>query len=257
MKRTLVGAFAVSLCACGSVKKSQPDASEVHADVAIDAFDCSQFPLAGTFTRTPNAVKANTQVTFTAKDIGAHYAWTFGSGTPATSTDASPTVTWSALGDYAVTLAVSDPQAPCTSNSMQNLTVCTSAAPLVGATGGTVTSGWNNYGIAITANKDTTLTNFTVMGKGNADTLQLTDSAGTVLQTLAMPAGSPTYQASVDWPLAANQSYHLLSTSGDNLSYVAGTFPYNGTSISIVSGWGLGGEQASYYFGFSNLVTCP
>jgi hypothetical protein len=56
----------------------------------------------------PTTICANEPALFTATGagVGAVYNWTFGSGTPATATGASATSSWSAVGEYPITLTV-------------------------------------------------------------------------------------------------------------------------------------------------------
>ncbi|HSN25674.1 MAG TPA: hypothetical protein VLT45_05295, partial [Kofleriaceae bacterium] len=83
MKRTLVGAFLASLCACGSVPKQKADAGvDAAVDAAPDAFNCTAFPLSGNFTYSPAPPTVNQPVTFTPAVPGISYAWTFTDGMP-------------------------------------------------------------------------------------------------------------------------------------------------------------------------------
>lgn len=58
------------------------------------------------FTSDTTTAGADEPVSFSATAADATYAWTFTGGTPSTSTDRNPQVTWAADGSYLVTLAV-------------------------------------------------------------------------------------------------------------------------------------------------------
>lgn len=82
--------------------------------------DCQGGPSAAfTF---PNQIAAGIPATFNASTPGVSYAWSFQSGSPATSTSQSPSVTWSNAGTYQVILVVTDNQG-CSSADTQQVTV--------------------------------------------------------------------------------------------------------------------------------------
>jgi len=62
------------------------------------------------FTASSTTVVVGSSVTFTDQSIGAITSrnWTFGGGTPGTSTATNPTITYNSVGDYNVSLTVSD-----------------------------------------------------------------------------------------------------------------------------------------------------
>ncbi len=78
--------------------------------------------LDSTFTVTPNSPIINNAAQFSANQSGATYAWTFQSGTPASSVAQNPQVTWTQIGNYQVQLSVSD-NLGCTVNRTQQVTV--------------------------------------------------------------------------------------------------------------------------------------
>ncbi|MEI6767131.1 MAG: hypothetical protein WCM76_15985 [Bacteroidota bacterium] len=75
----------------------------------------------GNFTFSPSTAGINSDVTFSPVETGATYAWTFQSGTPATSTATNPIVQWSTTGTYNVGLSVS--KNGCNASSAQTITV--------------------------------------------------------------------------------------------------------------------------------------
>jgi len=82
-----------------------------------------------TFTVNPQSISINTQAVFSALQTGASYAWTFSSGTPGSSTQAAPVVSWSQAGSYNVVLNVTL-YPGCFSSSTQSITVNACPPPL-------------------------------------------------------------------------------------------------------------------------------
>ncbi len=81
----------------------------VTADYILYSFDApTTTELTSDFTATPTTVAPGAEVTFSFSGTGTPtgYSWTFEGGTPATSTAASPVVTYATAGQYKVTLEV-------------------------------------------------------------------------------------------------------------------------------------------------------
>ena len=116
-------------------------------------------------------------------------------------------------------------------------------------------SGWANSGLHLTAVTTTTLTSFTFNNQQKADTIQLQDSAGNVLHSITVPAGSPAaLQLSVSWQLTAGQSYRLISVDGGNGRWVDYTsWPVTGGGLRVDGTWGGGSLRTSWWFTFTNL----
>lgn len=73
--------------------------------------------------------------TFNSTSSGSAYSWTFASGTPGSSTSASPSVTWATAGTYNVSLALTEGSCTSTINrSVEVIPACTSPAVLSGTT---------------------------------------------------------------------------------------------------------------------------
>lgn len=138
---------------------------------------------------------------------------------------------------------------------------CVSCVPhtIAGPALDTNISGWPDAGLRITALENTTLTGFVVNNQGTADTVSLTTTTGTVLQTLAVPASQTAYSASVSWPLVQGTSYDLILASGTNGRWVSySSFPQSSTGLEIVDTVDDSQTlQPSYWFTFTNLVSCP
>ena len=81
----------------------------------------SQGP-ASTFTSSPANPAVSFPTTFSPTTTGLTYSWTFQGGTPGTSSAQNPSVTWSSVGTYAVTLTVTDGNG-CTSTTTDSVTV--------------------------------------------------------------------------------------------------------------------------------------
>lgn len=87
---------------------------------------CNSFPNPSfTF---PGFISVNQAASFSATTGGASYAWTFPSGTPASSNIQNPQVTWANTGTYTVKLVVTDNQG-CADSSSQSVTVTNCPPP--------------------------------------------------------------------------------------------------------------------------------
>lgn len=89
--------------------------------------NCNVFPNAQ-FTYSPLSPGLNQTVSFSGPNGGTIYAWTFASGSPASSSAQNPTVTWSSAGTFAVTLQVTDANG-CSATFTDNITVINCPAP--------------------------------------------------------------------------------------------------------------------------------
>jgi hypothetical protein len=68
------------------------------------------------------------------------------------------------------------------------------------------------------------------------------------------------YPVVVLWPLTANARYRLVTADTANNKYAtitSGQYPTQNASLSVPAGWMDNAEQASYWFGFTELVSCP
>ena len=79
---------------------------------------------------------------------------------------------------------------------------------------GVPASNWVS-GLEFQALTNGTLTSFIYQNQGNADTVVLTNSQGTILDTINTPQGQTSYTANVNWSLIGGQTYWLLQ---DNVS---------------------------------------
>jgi hypothetical protein len=254
---------AVVFVGCGQVVGGTPDA-QVMADAAIDADPnaCMGTPPDATFQYSLPAAPVNVPITFTPAAPGLSYAWTFANGSPATSTMATPMVSWTAAAANAVALTVSDTATHCSAMSMQNVqsVTCQAALNCPGVLT-TSTTGHPDSGIVIVPKVDTTLLSFKVVHQGKADTFKLLDDTNAVLQMTTMPEASENpYPVTVAWPLTANARYRLVTADNANNKYASiasGQYPTQNASLSVPAGWMDNAEQAPYWFGFTELVTCP
>lgn len=81
------------------------------------------------FSVLPQSPSVNSQAVFSALQSGATYAWTFSGGNPGSSSQASPSITWSQAGNYTVNLTVTL-YPGCSSSSSQTITVNACPPPL-------------------------------------------------------------------------------------------------------------------------------
>jgi len=137
------------------------------------------------------------------------------------------------------------------------------AASIPGPSLDALDGGWSTTGVSFVANQNLDLTAFTFQSQGQADTVVLADSSGTVLHSVASSGGV----TNVNWGLAAGHSYWLLQTTASNAHFAGwnGTNPSNGDisllntgnfafSVSgAVSGAGFIGS--SYWAAFNDITT--
>ncbi len=126
-------------------------------------------------------------------------------------------------------------------------------------------TGWIDNGLSITALQDTSLTSFTYNNQGLADTLRLTDTAGNILETFNMGAGSTTQVIDVSWSLLAGMTYYLIAEQnfGNNGTWNGfSSYPVSNADIRI-NGWVsdvfAGGSNIAsgtqYWFHFTDITT--
>jgi hypothetical protein len=113
------------------------------------------------------------------------------------------------------------------------------AAVITGPSLSSPFAGYTVSGLSFTAAQNTVLTGFTFENQGAADTVVLTDSSGTILKSVAVPAATPSYSASVSWALSAGQRYWLMQNGGVNGRYVIynTALPSNSDIAIVSSGW--------------------
>src|SRR5579872_6568303 len=75
------------------------------------------------------------------------------------------------------------------------------AATIVGPTLNTNDAVWSATGLGFTATVNATLTSFTFQNQGAADVVDLVDSVGNVLDSVATPASTPSDTVPVSWSL--------------------------------------------------------
>jgi hypothetical protein len=80
-------------------------------------------------------------------------------------------------------------------------------------------TGWQFSGIGFKPNVDAVLSSFTFQNQGLADSIELLDQNGNVLESVNVPAGNPSFTAAVDWPLTLGEQYYLLRTTRSNTLY--------------------------------------
>jgi len=141
-----------------------------------------------------------------------------------------------------------------------------SASVISGPTLGTNDSGWAVSGIGFTATVDSMLTSFTIQNQGNSDTVDLVDSVGNILDSVAIPAATPSDTVSVNWSLTADMQYYLLQTTNSNSRYTSwDSAPPSDTEIALTStgdfsnsgldGANFGINGTSYWAAFNNITS--
>jgi len=147
----------------------------------------------------------------------------------------------------------------CANGKTCNGGVCSACVPITGPSLPNAISGWPTSGLRIKALATTTLSSFTFHNQGQADTVELTTTSGTVLESISVPASTTTFVANVSWPLTAGTSYELVSLSGTNGYWDSySTYPTTGGSLEIDGMVDSSHSvQTIYWFDFTDLETCP
>lgn len=78
------------------------------------------------------------------------------------------------------------------------------------------TVNWGGSGMVISALGDVSLQSVSFWSQGKADTLQLLDLSGNVLQSQSVAASSSVSTIALNWNLTAGTSYRLMQTTRDN-----------------------------------------
>jgi hypothetical protein len=131
--------------------------------------------------------------------------------------------------------------------------------------------GYNFSGIGFVANLNSDLTSFTFENQGAADTVDLVDSLGDVLDSVAIPSGTPSDVVGVNWFLAAGTQYYLLQTTPSNGLYtfwgqaapadteitMTDTGVFSTSLVSAAFSFGGGGPNSgtTYWSDFNNITT--
>jgi hypothetical protein len=123
-------------------------------------------------------------------------------------------------------------------------------------------------GVGFTPTVAATLTDFTFENQGLADTVELVDSAGDVLDSVSTPAATPSDSVSgLTWALTAGTQYYLLQTTASNSMYTGGPFvPPSDSEITMTSTGVFSSSPASsaftingdvFWAAFSSIGTTP
>ncbi len=136
---------------------------------------------------------------------------------------------------------------------------CTNCVPIAGPALTQNLIGWPNGGVRIKALKNTTLSSFVFNNQGSADTVNLTTTSGTVLQTVSVPASTPTFTATVAWSLTSGTSYDLVVVSGSNGKWDNySSWPTSSTSLEIDGTVDTNHTlYTGYWFNITGIKTCP
>jgi hypothetical protein len=126
--------------------------------------------------------------------------------------------------------------------------------------------GYMTTGLEFQANQNSTLTGFTFQNQGLADTVELVNSVGTVLDSISTPASVTSDSVTMSWALTSGADYYLVQTTTNNALFAffglplpsnanisilqSGLFSYNS---SILDSLGFGANQ--YWAAFNNITT--
>ncbi len=162
---------------------------------------------AALFNSSSQNVCTGTAITF--NDVSYHgvasRTWNFEGGTPATSSDANPTVTYDQPGTYAVSLTVSDGTNSLTNNATSYITVLPS-------TGGPVpvVDGFEGY-------SDLASSPWTVSGTGSGNNFSLTNAAAFSGSNSARVVNSSSMSGQIKELVSS--TYDMSGVSGINISF--------------------------------------
>ncbi len=171
-------------------------------------------PTAG-FTATPTSGcgPLTVQFTNTSSSNATTFNWSFPGGTPASSTDEDPTVTYSTPGNYTVTLTVSNPAGSNTATQTNFITV--NSGPTAGF------SSTTNGPVATFTNTSTNGTSYSWnFGDGNSSTQSnpthnyAADGTYTVVLTATNACGTSTFSQAVVIITAPTAGFTATPTSG-------------------------------------------
>jgi hypothetical protein len=111
------------------------------------------------------------------------------------------------------------------------------ADTIVGPTLSTTDFDYDFSGLGFTANVAAVLTGFTFENQDQADTIELVNAAGTVLDSVATPADTPSVVISgLNWSLSTGVQYYLLqSTSANSLYMNYNLTPPSDTQITLTN----------------------
>ncbi len=207
-----------------------------------------------TFSVNPAQPITNQAAVFSASSTGLQYAWTFQNGSPATSTSANPSVTYSSTGVNSVKLVVTDLNG-CTDSSTQSITVTNCPAPGQNQVTFNYTGGQQSWTVPATCVSSVTLECWGAQGgnSGAAGGYAKGDLAVNPGQDLYLFVGGQGGNPSGGWN-GGGAGHSSMSTSGGG---GGGTdVRLGGTTLNdriIVAGGG-GGRCALYSgnFNFTN-----
>ena len=130
--------------------------------------------------------------------------------------------------------------------------------------------GWVYSGVGFTANLNSTLTSFTFQNQGQADTVDLVDPLGNILDFVGIPASNISDTVVVSWSLTAGNQYYLLQSVASNSRFDSwgsaapsdaeitmtdtGDFSFAINSAAFGIGGGAGGGT-TYWAAFNNITT--
>ncbi len=123
---------------------------------------------------------------------------------------------------------------------------------------------WQYSGIEFLAVQNSVLQSFTFNNQGKANTVLLTDSAGHVLDSVAVPAATPIDTVLVNWNLSEGQTYLLFRTTSSNSLFADWNQPLPGNDdITLLNSGFFSGTFAAlggfpdnlYWSSFTNITT--
>jgi hypothetical protein len=119
-------------------------------------------------------------------------------------------------------------------------------------------AGWTYTGLQITALQDVTLDSFVFQTDGNNDTIELTLTDGTVLDSVPFTGDGGIKESSTitaGWDLTAGTTYNLVSANDDNSYWNDYSFPVSNDDLTVDGGYGNGSLTTDYWFHFNDLTT--
>ena len=152
------------------------------------------------------------------------------------------------------------------------LGACAARADVIVGPTLTTPEGYTFTGVGFTANVYATLTSFTFENQGLADSVDLVDPLGNILDSVSIPAGFDSdVVTGINWTLTAGAQYYLLQSTASNGLYTnwgqaapsdtqitmtdTGDFATTPVSANFTYGGGGPNSGTAYWADFNDITT--
>lgn len=142
-----------------------------------------------------------------------------------------------------------------------------SASIIGGPTLNMAEQGWQDFGLVIRADSDTTLVSVRYPNQGLADVIQLwRNSDSALLASIPVPNGDVNATININCPLSTGQVYTLVATTPNNRYFgfpAEFAFPAGDTDITVLGSYytDIAADYGNFYYGlwfsFNDITTEP